>query len=131
MLGNGNQPSLSPSGCLSGVRPVVWPSFQWPISSIAAWPLASMPAELPAPSCAGVARKPSWKGVAASSCWTSWPALTKHGSVMARSVVTASSAAWGHSRVAKLAHQNASGHLSLPPSATGTIPAALSLSTAA
>ena len=38
------------------------PGFQWPCSSIAALPLATRPAELPAPCCAGVPRKPGWNG---------------------------------------------------------------------
>src|SRR6185503_21054963 len=78
--GNGNQPSLLPRPLPLGVRPAMTPGFQCPWSSIAALPLPTSPAELPAPCCAGVARKPRWKGWASSSCFVVAPALTQHGS---------------------------------------------------
>ena len=48
MAGNGNQPSLE-LRVLSDVSGAMTPGSQSPCSSIAALPLATMPAELPAP----------------------------------------------------------------------------------
>src|SRR4051812_32025658 len=72
-FGNGNQPRKL-GILLSCVSGCIAPGFQWPCSSIAALPLATRPGELVAPCWAGVARKPSWKGLASSSCCTYWPA---------------------------------------------------------
>src|SRR5450432_502596 len=81
--GNGKKP-ISPStvACWAvGTSPMIVGISQSPCSSIAALPLATRPAELPAPCWAGVARKPVLKGFASSSFFRSSPALTKHGSV--------------------------------------------------
>src|SRR5436190_14760558 len=58
--GNGNQPRALPMPFLLGERLFITPGFQWPWSSIAALALPIRPAELDAPCCAGVPRKPSW-----------------------------------------------------------------------
>src|SRR3954471_5383241 len=76
--GNGNQPRFLPRPFLFGVRPFMTPGSQWPCSSIAALPLPIRPAELPAPCCAGVPRKPSWNGSAAISCCVCSPARSQH-----------------------------------------------------
>src|SRR3954451_12608615 len=66
--GNGNQPRNA--GCfLSGVRLPIVPPSQAPISSIAALPLATRPAELFGPTWPGVARESGWYGlVALNAC---------------------------------------------------------------
>ena len=77
--GNGNQPRFLPMPFWFGREArSSSPSSQWPCSSIAALPLPIRPAELPAPCCAGVPRKPVLErlGVeraAASACrpWSS------------------------------------------------------------
>jgi hypothetical protein len=86
---------------LSVVRAVMTPGFQWPCSSIAALPLASRPAELPAPCWAGVARKPFWNGWASISFCVFCPALTKHGSSILSSERLDFSVSSEHSRIAK------------------------------
>src|SRR5580700_9873870 len=62
--GNGNQPSCE-LRLLFEVSGAITPGSQSPCSSIAALPLATMPAELPAPTCEGVPRKPPWNGLVA------------------------------------------------------------------
>src|ERR1044072_1908432 len=78
--GNGSQPSLLLS-FLSDVRDAMVPGSQVPCSSIAALPLATMPAELPAPCCAGVPRKPAWNGFVSRNACMSSLALAKHGAL--------------------------------------------------
>ena len=56
-----------------------------------------MPAELPAPCCAGVPRKPSWNGFASRSCCVSVPALVQHGSLKSRLTAAFCSVALLHS----------------------------------
>src|SRR5262245_17462964 len=79
-FGNANQPRklgilpFGVSGCMT-------PGFQWPCSSIAPLPFARRPAELVATCCAGVARYPSWNGLASRSCCTYWPALSQQRSL--------------------------------------------------
>src|SRR5215831_7245365 len=75
-FGNANQPRKL--GIFwSGVSGCMTPGFQWPWSSIATLPFASRPAELDGTCCAGVARYPSWKGFASSSCCTYCPAFSQ------------------------------------------------------
>src|SRR5262249_41355620 len=62
--GNGNQPRSEFSFLLL-VSGAITPGSQSPCSSIAALPFATMPAELPAPTCAAVPRNPSWNGLVA------------------------------------------------------------------
>src|SRR5690348_18471040 len=107
------------------------PPSQAPMSSIAALPLASRPAELPAPVWPDVARKLGWNGVVPRNVLTSWPALTKHGSSKFCLVEAFFNASAEHSRTAKLYHQCPAGHLSPAPRAIGVMLAALSLVTAA
>ncbi len=102
------------------------PGSQSPCSSIAALPLATMPAELPAPTWAGVPRNPDWKGLVAMKVWSWLPACTKHGADRFTPFIAVLRVAVGHSRRAKYSHQNASGHLSLLPTAMGTMCAAFS-----
>jgi hypothetical protein len=77
------------------------PGFQWPCSSMAALPLASRPAELPAPCWAGVARKPFWNGLASMSCSSMSPALVQQGSSKLKSVADFCITSWLHSRRAR------------------------------
>src|SRR6478609_8473366 len=79
-FGNANQPRKLGT-LLSGVSGCMTPAFQWPCSSIATFPFASRPAELVATCCAGVARKPFWKGLASRSCCTYWPAFSQQPSL--------------------------------------------------
>ena len=67
------------------------PGFQWPMSSMAASPFATRPAELPAPCWAGVPRKPSLNGSMPMNSWSCSPASTKHGSSKTRSAWAACS----------------------------------------
>src|SRR5262245_62776377 len=128
--GNGNQ--LRKLGSFwSGVSDDMTPPSQWPMSSIAALPLATWPAELFAPAWPGVARKSFWNGWVPRRVFRSSPALTKHGSSNFESLDAAASASAEHSRTAKLYHQCAAGHLSPAPTAIGVTLAALSLVTAA
>ena len=107
------------------------PGSQSPCSSIAALPFATMPAELPAPTWAGVPRKPVWNGFVAMKDLSSLPAFMKHGALRLSAFIAALSVAVEHSRSAKYSHQNASGHLSLLPTAMGAMCAAFSLATSA
>src|SRR5215218_1125224 len=116
--GKGNQPRKEGS-FWSGVRVCMTPPFQWPMSSMAALPLASRPAELVAPSWPGVARKFGWNGLTPMKVFVSSPALTKHLSVKSCFVPAFASVAAEHSRTAKLYHQCAAGHLSPAPTAIG------------
>ena len=77
-FGNGNQPRKLGT-VLSAVSGCMTPGFQCPCSSIAALPFATRPAELVAPCCAGVARKPAWNGPA-SAAGHELPRLSQHGS---------------------------------------------------
>src|SRR5580765_2236007 len=79
-FGNANQPRKLGT-FWSGVSGCMTPAFQCPCSSMATLPFASRPAELVGTCCAGVARKPSWKGFASRSCCTYAPALSQHGSL--------------------------------------------------
>src|SRR5690349_16575062 len=107
------------------------PPSQAPMSSIAALPLASRPAELPAPVCPGVARKLGWHGVVPRSVLRSWPALTKHGSSKFCLVEAFFTVSAEHAAAAKLYHQWPAGHVSPAQSASGMTLIALSLVTAA
>ena len=78
--GNGNQPICDWQVLVRSSGRAIVPGSQSPCSSIAALPLATMPAELPAPCCAGVPRKPDWNGLAARKRCRSLPALVQHGS---------------------------------------------------
>src|SRR6266851_586676 len=128
--GNGNQPSCE-LRFLSVVRGVIVPGSQSPCSSIAALPFATMPTELPEPSWAAVPRKPVWNGFVAINDLRSLPAVTKHGALRLSALIAAFSVAVEHSRTAKYSHQNASGHLSLLPTAMGAMCAAFSFATSA
>ena len=77
------------------------PGSQSPCSSIAALPLATRPAELPAPCWAGVPRKPVWNGLVAMNVLRSSPALMKHGSLRLIAFIAAFSTLVEHSRTAK------------------------------
>src|SRR5215468_9895882 len=128
--GNGNQPRKA--GCfLSGVRVPMVPGSHAPMSSIAALPLATRPAELSAPFWPGVARKFGWYGLVALNVCRSWPALTKHASSKVCVLPAFASAEAEHSRSAKLYHQCAAGHLSPAPTATGILLTALILAMSA
>ena len=129
--GNGNQPRKSPSCFLSGVDGAHdVPPSQWPMSSIAALPLASRPAEL-----VGAVLARRGEEVRAGTAWCrgtpcrSSPALTKHGSSKFCSAAAFFSASGEQSRSAKLYHQCAAGHLSPAPTAIGMTSSALSLAT--
>src|ERR1039457_391028 len=63
--------------------------------------------------------------------WRSVPAFTKHGALTLTALIAAFSVAVEHSRTAKYSHQNASGHLSLLPTAIGAMCAAFSFATSA
>ena len=107
------------------------PGSQSPCSSMAALPLATMPAELPAPCWDAVPRKPGWNGLVFMNAWRSAPALRKHGLLTLIAFIAACATAVEQSRSAKYSHQNASGQRSLLPTAIGTMCAALSLATSA
>src|SRR3954466_16103281 len=126
--GNGNQLSFE-ANCLSSVSGIIVGSSQSPCSSIAALPLATRPAELPAPCWAGVPRKPDWNGLVARNAFVSSPALTKHGSSSLMAFIAPLSVSVEHSRSAKYSHQKASGQRSLLPIAIGAMPADLSFAT--
>src|SRR4029453_14640147 len=91
------------------------------MSSLAALPLATMPAELPAPVWPGVPRNPSWNAFRSRKDLRSSPALMKHGSSN-----FPFEAAWTavaeQSCSAKLYHQWAAGQLSPAPTAIGATP---------
>src|SRR3954447_25045712 len=118
MVGNGNQPSLLAKS-LSSVSAAMVPGSQSPCSSIAACPFATMPAELPAPCCAGVPRKPCWNGFVSRNLCMSSLALAKQPSLRSWFFIAVLSVSVEHSRSAKYSHQNASGQRSLPPMAIG------------
>src|SRR5262249_5159817 len=129
--GNGNQPRKLGS-FWSGVRVCMVPGSQAPMSSIPALPLASRPAELPAPCCPGVARKSGWNGLGLTKVFVSSPAFTKHASVKSCFLAALDSAVAEHSCTAKLYQKCAAGHLSPAPTATGAeTPLCLSLAMAA
>src|SRR5450631_1140974 len=77
MVGKGNHPR-SASGFLSGVRDAITPGSHAPMSSMAAWWLASRPADEPAPCWAVVVRKPLLKGLALENAARSSPAFVQH-----------------------------------------------------
>src|SRR5258705_4947059 len=79
-VGNANHPRLSPRPFLSSVSPAITAGSQWPMSSMAALPFATRPAELVAPCWAGVARKPSLNGSVLRKACRSLPAFVKHAS---------------------------------------------------
>src|SRR3954447_15155912 len=85
--GKGNHPR-SGNGFWFGVREAITPGSQAPMSSMADLWLASCPAELPAPCCAAVLRKPLLNGFVAENVSRSWPAFCQHGSL--NSLVAAS-----------------------------------------
>src|SRR3954447_26544510 len=72
--GNGKKPR-SGSGLVSLVREAITPGSQAPISSMLALWLATRPAELPAPCCAEVVRKPSLNGLVSAKVLRSSPAF--------------------------------------------------------
>ena len=99
--GNGNH-ARSGSGFSSGVREAITPGSHAPMSSIAAWWLATRPAELPAPCWALVVRKPSLNGWVAAKSFRSSAAFSQQPSL--KSLVSpVFSMVWAlHSRRAKL-----------------------------
>src|SRR3954451_4478321 len=128
--GKANQ--LRNAGCfLSGVRLAIVPPSHAPMSSIAALPLATRPAELFGPTWPGVARKSGWNGWVARNVLRSLPALTKQGSSNFCLVAASFSTADEHSLSVKLYHQWAAGHLSPAPRATGILLIALILAMSA
>jgi hypothetical protein len=74
-----------------------------------------------------VARKPFWNGPVARKFCRSVVALPKQASLKDLLLIDDWMVAWGHSRIAKDSHQNASGQLSPLPTAIGTRPFAFSL----
>src|SRR5690554_5744610 len=128
-LTNGNQPRNSGT-VSSGVSEPIWPAFQWPMSSIAAFPLATSPAELSAPCCPEVARKPSWNGSVSTNSLSSSPASTQHGSLKSSSGMSVCSVSVEHAAIANWYHQCPAGHRSAAPTAIGAVPASFSLLTA-
>src|ERR1017187_5531309 len=98
--GNGNQPSCEVKLVLV-VRPCITPGSQSPCSSMAAWPVETMPAELPAPAWDAVPRKPVWNGLVAMKVLRSWPAFTKHAALTLTALIAAFSVAVEHSRTAR------------------------------
>src|SRR3954467_5051980 len=130
MFGNGNQ--LRKLGILlSAVRLCVTPASQWPCSSIATLPLASRPAELPAPVCAGVARNPSLNGFASSSFFRYSPALTQHWSLKLCETIVFWTTVLLQILTASVCQETASGPLSCPPTESGVMPAAFSFAMSA
>src|SRR4051794_934242 len=99
-VGNGNQPSFE-AYSLSSVSGIIVGSSQSPCSSIAALPLATRPAELPAPCCAGVPRNPVWNGCVARKFLRSCPALVQQGSSSLTAFTDCLSTSTEHSRTAK------------------------------
>src|SRR3954454_4561017 len=130
VVGNANHPSLE-SSCLSSVRSDITYGFHVPCSSIAALPLATMPAELPAPCWAVVPSKSFWNGLVSRNFCMSSPALMKHGSDRSWLCIACFMVSVEHSRSAKYSHQNAAGQRSLAPIAIGAMPASLSFWTSA
>src|SRR5690554_6733188 len=128
-LTNGNQPRNSGT-VASGVSEPIWPAFQWPMSSMAALPLATRPAELSAPCWPEVARNPSWKGSVPTKSCSSSPASTQHGSLKSSAGMSVCSVSVEHAASANWYHQWAAGHRSAAPTAMGAVPAAFSLLTA-
>ena len=114
---------------LSGVRSLITPGSQPPMSSIAAMWLASRPAEELAPCWAGVVRKPSLKASRSSSACTSSPVRVQHLSLKSLSDWALSKVSAEHSRSANQYHQWAAGQASLPPTAIGVMPASFSFCT--
>ena len=98
--GNGNQPS-SETMVLFEVRAGTTLVSQSPCSSMAALPLASRPAELPAPVWAWVALNPPWNGLVAMNEVRSLVAWEKHGAVMLMALMEDCSTDSEHSRTAK------------------------------
>lgn len=98
--GNGNQPTLE-SSCLSSVSADIVPGSQSPCSSIAALPLATRPAELPAPCWAAVPANPVWNGCVARKFFRSCPAFVQHGSSSLIAFTDCLSTSTEHSRTAK------------------------------
>jgi hypothetical protein len=98
--GNGNQPSSEMILALV-VRAGTTLVSQSPCSSMPALPLASRPAELPAPVWAWVALKPPWNGLVAMNALRSWVALEKHGALMLMALIADCRSDWEHSRTAK------------------------------
>src|SRR6478609_11755513 len=70
----------SGSGFWLGVRDAITPGSQAPMSSMPALWLATRPAELLAPCCAEVVRKPLLYGLVAAKAFRSSPALVQQGS---------------------------------------------------
>src|ERR1035437_2288240 len=128
--GKGNHPR-SGSGFWSGVREAMTPGSQAPMSSMAALWFATSPAELPAPCCAAVVRKPLLKGFVPANVARSWPAFSQHGSVNVLVAAALFSVSALHSRSENQKNQGAAGQASFAPRAIGSIPAALSFVTAA
>src|SRR3954466_2183856 len=98
--GNGNQLSFE-ANCLSSVSGIIVGSSQSPCSSIAALPLATRPAELPAPCWAGVPANPVWNGCVARKFLRSCPAFVQHGSSSLTAFTDCLSTSVEHSRTAK------------------------------
>src|SRR6478735_3316428 len=99
------------------------------MSSMATFPLARRPAELPAPCWAGVARKPSLNGSVLRNVSRSSPAVVKQESLKSCVDCAFVSVSGEQSLRAKLYHQWAAGHLSPAPTEMGTMPADLSVAT--
>src|SRR5690554_2906714 len=97
---------------------------------MAAPPLATRPAELSAPCCPEVARKPSWNGSVSTKSWSSSPASTQHGSVKSSAGMSVCNVSVEHAASANWYHQWAAGHRSAAPTAIGAVPASFSLLTA-
>src|SRR3954451_23174432 len=91
--GNGKKPR-SGSGLVSLVREAITPGSQEPISSMLALWLATRPAELPAPCCAAVVRKPPLKGFVSAKALRSLPAFVQQGSSNVLLLAVASRVAW-------------------------------------
>ena len=98
----------------------------WPIRSIAALPLPTSAASPPAPS-HGAARKPSWNGFMSISFLSSSPAWTNPGESNEPSSPALAIASLPAIRSDRFAHQNIPGHLSFSPTASGVMPASLSV----
>ena len=74
---------------------------QSPCSSMATLPLATIPAELPAPVWAGVDRNAGWNGLVFMKAVSALPALVKQGLLRSTVFIACSIVAWEHSRRAK------------------------------
>src|SRR5690242_9040117 len=101
IVGKLNQPR-SGNGFWSGVREAMTPGSHAPMSSMAALWFATSPAELPAPCCAEVLRKPLLNGLVAANVSRSLPALTQQGSLNVLEAAALFMASAVHSRSAKL-----------------------------